>query len=44
MDMNWGKLLEIVRDREAWPAAVHVVLKSGIRLANSTTTNQLHIT
>ena len=25
MDMNSGKLQEIVRDREAWHAAVHVV-------------------
>ena len=25
MDMNFGKLWEIVRDREAWYAAVHVV-------------------
>ena len=23
MDMNWGKLREMVRDREAWLAAVH---------------------
>ena len=28
MDMNLGKLWEIVRDREAWHAAVHVVRKS----------------
>ena len=27
-DMNLGKLWEMVRDREAWCAAVHVVLKS----------------
>ena len=28
MDMNFGKLQEIVRDREAWRAAVHGVTKS----------------
>ena len=28
MDMNSGKLQEIVRDREAWHAAVHGVMKS----------------
>ena len=28
MDMNLGKLSEIVRDREAWHAAVHEVAKS----------------
>ena len=28
MDMNLGKLREMVRDREAWHAAVHGVLKN----------------
>ena len=28
MDMNLGKLQEMVRDREAWHAAVHRVTKS----------------
>ena len=28
MDMNLGKLQKIVRDREAWRAAVHGVAKS----------------
>ena len=28
MDMNLGKLQEMVKDREAWHAAVHGVTKS----------------
>ena len=28
MDMDLGKLQEMVRDREAWHAAVHEVAKS----------------
>ena len=28
-DMNLSKLREMVMDREAWPAAVHGVTKSG---------------
>ena len=34
MDMNWGKLWEMVRDREAWRAAIHGVLKSQMRLGD----------
>ena len=30
MDMNLGKLQEMVRDREAWHAAIHGVTKSRI--------------
>ena len=34
MDMNLGKLQEMVKDREAWHAAVHVVTKIQTRLGN----------
>ena len=34
MDMNVSKLREIVEDREAWPAAVHGITKSQIRLSD----------
>ena len=34
MDMNLGKLWEIVRDREARRAAVHGVSNSGIQLSD----------
>ena len=34
MDMDLGKLQEMVRDREAWHAAVHEVAKSQIQLGN----------
>ena len=34
MNMNLGKLREMVRDREAWRAAVHGVAKSQTQLTN----------
>ena len=38
MDMNLSKLQEIVKDREAWPAVVHGVVKSGTQISPWTTT------
>ena len=32
MDMNLSKLREVVKDREAWWAAVHVITKSQTQL------------
>ena len=34
MNMNLGKLLEMVRDREAWRAEVHGVAKSQTQLGD----------
>ena len=33
-DMNLSKLQQMVKDREAWHAAVHGVTKSGTRLSD----------
>ena len=37
VDMNLGKLQEMVRDREAWHAAVHGVTSSQTQLDRTTT-------
>ena len=42
MDMNLSKLQEIVKDREAWHAAVHRVAKSQTWLSDWTTTTVFH--
>ena len=41
MDMSFSKLQEIMKDREAWHAAVHWVAKIGTWLSNWTTKNSL---
>ena len=38
MDMSLSKLQEMVKDGEAWHAAVHGVSKGGTQLSNWTTT------
>ena len=41
MDMSLSKLQEIVKNREAWHAAVHAVTKSQTRLSDWATTESL---
>ena len=40
MDMSFSELQELVKDREAWRAAVHAVAKSWTRLSNRTELNK----
>ena len=41
MDMSLSKFQEIVKNREAWHAAVHEIAKSWTKLSNQTTPGDL---
>ena len=43
MDVNLGKLQEIVKDKEAWHAAVHGLTKSRTNLAIEQQLSFLHL-
>ena len=43
MDMSLSKFQEMVKDREAWHAAVHEVTESWTQLSDSTYNNNLPI-
>ena len=43
MDMNSGKLREIVRDREAWNASIHGVTKCRTRLGDNNNNPAWHL-
>ena len=42
VDMSLSKLLEMVKDREAWHAAVHGVTKSRTRLSDFPSLTHVH--
>ena len=41
VSLNFSKLWQIVKDREAWPVAVHEIAQSQTGLKDSTTTTKI---